>query len=68
MKIKCPLCGFKNEEGIKICKNCNEPLFKQGYSEDNPYIKKKGIDRETIKFILYFLFIVAVLFLEHLDN
>ena len=62
MKIKCPLCSFKNEEGIKICKNCNEPLFKQGYSEDNPYIKKKGIDRETIKFILYFLFIVAVLF------
>ena len=41
MKLKCPLCGFENEEGSKFCKNCNEPLFKQGYSEDNPYTKKK---------------------------
>ena len=39
MKKKCPLCGFENEEGSKFCKNCNEPLFKQGYSEDNSYIK-----------------------------
>lgn len=28
MKIKCPLCGFENEEGSKFCKNCNEPLVK----------------------------------------
>lgn len=41
MKIKCPLCDFENEEGSKFCKNCNEPLYKQDYSEDNPYIKKK---------------------------
>ena len=43
MKIKCPLCGFKNEEGSKFCKNCNEPLSKpkQEYSEDNPYIKRR---------------------------
>jgi hypothetical protein len=39
MKIKCPLCDFENGEGSKFCNNCNEPLFKQGYSEDNPYIK-----------------------------
>lgn len=26
MKVKCPLCGFENEEGNKFCKNCNEPL------------------------------------------
>jgi len=32
MKIKCPLCGFENEEGSKFCSNCNEPLFKQEYS------------------------------------
>ncbi len=41
MKIICPLCGFKNEEGSKFCKNCYIPLSKQGCSEDNPYIKKK---------------------------
>ena len=40
MKIKCPACDFENEEGSKFCKNCNAPLFKQEYSEDNPYIKK----------------------------
>lgn len=40
MKIKCPACHFENEEGSKFCKNCNVPLFKQDYSEDNPYIKK----------------------------
>lgn len=28
MKIKCPLCGFENEEVSKFCKNCNEPLTK----------------------------------------
>jgi len=42
MKIKCPLCGFENEEGSKFCKNCNELLSKQGYSEDNPYTKEAG--------------------------
>jgi hypothetical protein len=41
MKPKCPLCDFENEEGSKFCKNCNEPLFKQRYSEDNPYTKKR---------------------------
>ena len=41
MKPKCPLCDFENEEGSKFCKNCNEPLFKQRYSEDNPYLKKR---------------------------
>lgn len=49
MKIKCPLCGFENEEGSKFCKNCNEPLFKQGYSEDNPYIKKRGNKDQPFK-------------------
>ncbi len=51
MKIKCPLCGFENEEGSKFCKNCNEPLFKQGYSEDNPYIKKRGNKDPPFKLI-----------------
>ena len=45
MKIKCPQCDFENEEGSKFCKNCNEPLSKQDYSEDNPYAKK-NIDEE----------------------
>ena len=40
MKIKCPLCGFENEEESKFCKKCNEPLSKQDYSEDNPHLKK----------------------------
>ena len=40
MKIKCPLCGFENEEESKFCKKCNEPLSKQSYSEDNPHLKK----------------------------
>lgn len=59
MKIKCPLCGFENEEGSKFCKNCNEPLSKQDYSEDNPYIrrrrkkrnKKKGNKDQPFEFI-----------------
>ena len=40
MKIKCPLCGFENEEGSKFCKNCSEPLSKLKISKDNPYFKK----------------------------
>jgi len=51
MKLKCPSCGFKNEEGSKFCKNCNEPLFKQGYSEDNPYTKKKGNEDQPFELI-----------------
>ena len=51
MKIKCPLCDFENGEGSKFCKNCNEPLFKQGYSEDNPYIKKRGNKDQPFKLI-----------------
>jgi len=39
--MKCPQCGFENEESSKFCKNCNTPLSKRDYSEDNPYIKKK---------------------------
>lgn len=39
--MKCQLCGFENEEGSGFCKNCNEPLFKQEISKDNPYSKKK---------------------------
>jgi len=41
--MKCPLCDFENEEGSKFCKKCNEPLSKQGHSEGNPYIKKRGM-------------------------
>jgi tetratricopeptide (TPR) repeat protein len=51
MKIKCPLCDFENEEGSKFCKNCNIPLSKQDYSEDNPYIKKKGIEDQPFELI-----------------
>jgi len=44
MKIKCPLCGFENEEGSKFCINCNIPLTKpEAFNvKENPYIKKKG--------------------------
>jgi len=51
MKTKCPLCGFENEEGSKFCKNCNEPLSKQRYSEDNPYIKRRGNKAQPFKLI-----------------
>ena len=51
MKPKCPLYGFENEEGSKFCKNCNEPLSKQDYSEDNPYIKKRENKDQTFEFI-----------------
>jgi len=51
MKIKCPLCGFENEEGSKFCKNCNEPLFKQGYSEDNPHTKEAGNEDQPFELI-----------------
>jgi hypothetical protein len=48
MKIKCPLCDFENEEGSKFCSNCNIPLIKQDYSEDNPYIKKKNKEDDKV--------------------
>jgi len=51
MKIKCPLCDFENEEGSKFCKNCNIPLYKQHYSEDNPYIKKRLNKDQPFKLI-----------------
>jgi hypothetical protein len=38
--MKCPQCGFENEEGSNFCKYCGVPLSKQDYSEDNPYTKK----------------------------
>jgi len=51
MKIKCPACDFENEEGSKFCKNCNVPLFKQDYSEDNPYIKKNENEEQPFELI-----------------
>ena len=51
MKIKCPLCDFENEEGNKFCANCNEPLFKQGYSEDNPYTKEARNEDQPFELI-----------------
>jgi len=51
MKIKCPQCDFENEESSKFCKNCNEPLFKQEYSKNNPYIKKIGNKNQSFDLI-----------------
>ena len=51
MKIKCPQCDFENEEGSGFCKNCNIPLSKQDYSEDNPYIKKNGNEDQPFELI-----------------
>jgi len=45
MEIKCPACGFKNEEGAKFCSSCNEPLFNVKDSEirkEVHYIKKEN--------------------------
>jgi len=43
MKIKCPLCGFENEEDARFCSNCNEPLVKPEVPNaiENSYIKIK---------------------------
>ena len=43
MKIKCPACGFKNEEGAKFCSNCNNPLVttKVSVNKENSNIKKE---------------------------
>jgi len=41
MKIKCPLCGFENEEVSKFCKNCNEPLTKYDECEKGNVIKEE---------------------------
>ncbi len=51
MKKVCPQCDFENEEGSKFYKNCNAPLSKQDYSEDNPYIKKKGNEDQPFELI-----------------
>ena len=51
MKIKCPLCGFENEEGSKFCKNCNEPILKQGYSKDTPYAKEARNEDQPFELI-----------------
>jgi len=42
MKIKCPLCGFENEEVSKFCKNCNEPLTKYDEWGKGNVIKEEG--------------------------
>lgn len=49
MKIKCLLCDFKNEDGAIFCSNCNEPLSKPSFSDDNPYLKKVENKEETMK-------------------
>ena len=51
MKIKCPLCGFENEEGSKFCKNCNEPIFKQGHSKDNPHTREARNEDQPFELI-----------------
>lgn len=33
MKIKCPVCDFKNEEGAKYCINCGKQFSEQNNSE-----------------------------------
>lgn len=75
MKIKCPACGFKNEEGAKFCSNCNEPLFNVKDSEtrrESPYIKKEnkehyadnlGIDPRNKKTKPLYYIIGLILFL-----
>ena len=54
MKVKSLLCGFKNEEGSKFCKNFNEPLSKQDCDEDTPYakktLKKKKCEQKSERF------------------
>ena len=51
MIVKCPLCGFENEEGSKFCSNCYIPLTKPSISNDNPYIKKRGNEERRFELI-----------------
>ena len=51
MKMKCPQCDFENEESSKFCKNCNEPIFKQGHSKDNPYTKEARNEDQPFELI-----------------
>ena len=48
MKIKCPACGFKNEEGANFCSNCNEPLVTTNISinKENSNIKKETLNNK----------------------
>jgi len=43
MKIRCPACGFENEEDANFCSNCNDPLVapKISINKENFYIKKE---------------------------
>ncbi|MBU4349992.1 hypothetical protein KJ599_06680 [bacterium] len=43
MNIKCPACGFENEEDANFCSNCNDPLVtpKISINKENSYIKKE---------------------------
>ena len=43
MKIKCPACDFENEEGVKFCSNCNEPLVTPKFSINKKNINIKGV-------------------------
>jgi len=51
MKIGCPACGFKNEEGTNFCSNCNEPLVtaKASINKENSNNTEKTNIKKIIK-------------------
>ena len=50
MKIKCPACAFENEEGVKFCSNCNEPLVTPKFSINKENINiKRIIKKERLR-------------------
>ena len=62
MKIRCPACGFENEERTIFCSNCNISLVEPKISDviENPYTKinkeKKCVDYLSIC-LLAFIFL-----------
>ena len=68
MKIKCPACDFKNEEGAKFCSNCNEPLVapKISINEQNINIKRivkeEGLRINKKQRLILAIFVPVILF------
>ena len=57
MKIKCPLCGFENEEGSKFCKNCEASLlFKLNNKNNNSKLSRKDRIYNKLKGFTQLLF------------
>ena len=72
MKIRCPACGFENEERTIFCSNCNISLVEPKISDviENPYTKINKEKKMRGLFInmligIYFFGLVVYLVVYH---